>query len=116
MAAPSGWHWVVTEGALRARILRILTAELEPGLETTTLMAVLTLSFFLIREARETWPEAFFLVKDFLAQPLAQVAVTVEPAGTFLTTSVESLVVFLVELKLKPSVTTICGAATVAAG
>ena len=45
MGEPSGWHSVLTSGAFRARIVRTFTAELMPGLETTTLISVPTLSF-----------------------------------------------------------------------
>ena len=98
LVAPSGWQRVVTVGDLRRWILRILTAETAPGLETVTVISVPALSGFLSRGFRDTWREALVFLKDFLAQDFGQDAVTVEPRGTSLTTREVSLVNFLVEL------------------
>ena len=74
------------------------------------MIVVPTLRGFLISAARETLPEAPVFLKVFLAQDFGQDALTVEPAGTFLTTREVSLVCFLVEFaKVKASVTTDLG-------
>src|SRR4051794_29949552 len=96
--APSGWHWVLTVGDLRGWIFRVFTAEVKPGLETTTVMTVPAFSGFVSSGASETLRDAFVLLKDFLAQDRGQEAVTVAPAGTFLTTRDVSLVSLRVEL------------------
>ena len=69
---PSGWHSVVTSGALRARIVRTFTAELAPGLETMTVISVPTLSC-LLEHRREQQLAAVALE---LAVGLAGAAVT----------------------------------------
>src|SRR4051812_27056753 len=39
---PSGWHWVVTSGALRGRIFRVLMLVVAPGLEIEIVSVALT--------------------------------------------------------------------------
>src|SRR5689334_7709309 len=95
--APSGWHCDFTVGDLRGWILRTFTALEDPGLETTTVMSEPTFSGFLPSSAlRFTVPPTPALRSDFLGQPFAQDAETVEPPGTFLTTKDVNFVCFLV--------------------
>src|SRR4051812_18890255 len=116
LLAPSGRHWVVTFGDLRGWIVRTFTADVKPGREMTTVICVPTFRAFLLTIGMsDTVPAAGALVKDFFAHAFGHVAVTVEPAGTFLTVKDVSLVRVFVELaKLKARVTRI-GAAVFAA-
>src|SRR5690349_4696620 len=109
--APSGRQVVVTSGALWGRMRRVLMAEVEPARATTTRMDEPTLRGFLINGESETLPEAApVFLKDLAEQCFGQVAVTVAPRGTPLTTSDVSLVCCFVEFaKAKASVTTIGG-------
>ena len=79
---PSGWQRVVTLGALRGRIFRTLTAELKPGLDTVTVILVPTLERLLDQGGEgELAADTRVFLKDFFAQPLGQLTVTVAPLG-----------------------------------
>ena len=49
--APAGWHWVLTSGALRGRIFRVLMLVVAPGLEIVTARVALTFRGLRIRSA-----------------------------------------------------------------
>src|SRR3954447_5987696 len=112
--APGGMHLVEIRGFLAGRKVITFTAAIAFGLETVTVILSPALKAFLMNLASVTVPKAFFFVKPLPFRPdghafPAQTAVTVAPSGTFLTCSVDSLVVFLVTLDAKnASVTTIC--------
>ena len=70
LEAPSGWHCVVTSGAIRARISRTLTADVCPGLETITVIVVSTFSGRRASAFREMRPPRLTKrLSDFLPQP-----------------------------------------------
>ena len=83
-------HLVEIKGFLPARTVRTFTAAIESGLETVIVTLSPALNDFLMNFASVTVPKAFFLMKPLPfrpdGQPLpVQMAVTVEPSGTFLT-------------------------------
>src|SRR5690349_18108182 len=87
---PGRMHLVVITGALDLRILRIFTALIALGLDTTTVIVTPTFSGFLMNFFRSTEPKAFVFTKPLPFSPLGQpeplqVTVTVAPSGTLRT-------------------------------
>jgi hypothetical protein len=109
--APGGRHLVATSGALRPRIVMILTAAIAAGLDTTTVILALVGIDFLMNRFRDTVPNAFRLVKPLRVRPFGQplplqVTVTVDPSGVFFTSSEVNLVLLRVaDVNRKATVT-----------
>src|SRR5690349_5152042 len=98
---PGGTHFVAIDGFLAARAVSTFTALIAPGLLTVTVIRSPVRNGFLMNEASDTVPNAFFFVKPLPFRPFghalpAHVTVTVEPSGTFFTCNVDSFVVFFV--------------------
>src|SRR5690242_17012358 len=70
--APGCRQRVVTCGDLPRRILSVLTAEIEPGLETVTVIAAVVGIACLMKAERLTVPLAFVFVKPLPVRPFGQ--------------------------------------------